>query len=243
MTLVRAELVKARGTRSMWALAGLAVLFSVAWAVVDVLVFLRSGGTVENAYGMAQQGYLFSLLLGIVLTAGEYRHQTITWTLLVTPRRGEVVRARFAACAVLGLAIGIAGVVVTAPVTAVLLAATGRTVFTPAVPGVLTGSALSVALWCVFGGALGMLAKNQTVAVIGAFVWFLYGDGLLVAFVPSVGRWTPTGASRAVVGWDRGGREVAGDLLPGWAGVLLLLGYAAVAGFAARAISVRRDVT
>src|SRR5882757_370651 len=92
--LIRAELLKARATRSFWALGIIAVAFCVAWTALDVYVFLQPGGQVEDAYGMAQQGYIFAMVLGIHMTAGEYRHKTITWAYLVTPRRGYVITAK-----------------------------------------------------------------------------------------------------------------------------------------------------
>jgi ABC-2 type transport system permease protein len=241
--LIRAELLKARATRSVWALAGVSVAFCVAWAALDVFVFLTSGGTVEDAYAMAQQGYLFAMILGILLTAGEYRHQTITWAFLVTPRRGHVITAKLAASAVIGALLGIAAVVVTTPVTAILLSTTDFPVFTAGVPGVLLGSVLSTALWGVFGAALGLLVRNQVAATTAAFVWFFYAEWALVMLVPAVGRWTPTGVSKAIVGYNRAGLPTPGDLLPIWAGVTVFLAYSVIAAAAARLISVRRDVT
>ena len=240
--LVAAELLKVRGTRSMTAVAALAVVSCVAWAVVDVLAFDVQGGP-ENAYSMAQQGYLFALILGILVTAGEYRHRTVAWVLLVTPRRGRVITAKLGACAVLGVLVGAAAVAVTAPVTAVLLAITDRPMWTPGVPAVLAGCVLSTTLWCVFGAALGLLVRNQTAAIVTAFVWFFYAEWFLVMLAPGLGRWTPTGASKAVAGWDRAGLPVAGELLPSWAGGLVFLAYTLAAAGASRLVTIRRDVT
>jgi ABC-type transport system involved in multi-copper enzyme maturation permease subunit len=237
--MIRAEVFKARMTRSVWVLAGLGVAFCVAWAAVQVFLFHQT----DDAYAMAQQAYLFAMIIGIQLTAGEYRHQTITWALLVTPRRGRVITGKFISCGLIGVFLGIAAVAVTAPVTAVLLAVSGNPVITADVPAVLLGSILSTALWCVFGAAVGLLVRNQIAANITAFMWFFYAEWFLVMLLPSVGRWTPTGTSKAIVGWDRGGLPVPGDLLPVWAGTLVFLGYAVIAAVLARLVSVRRDVT
>lgn len=243
--LVAAELLKVRSTRSAWVLAVVAVVFCLMWAAVDVLVFPFDGSDqqVEDAYGMAQQGYLMVMILGVLVAAGDYRHQTITWALLVTPRRGRVITAKLLSCAVFGLVLGVAAALATGALTAVLLAASGHPVLTAGVPLVLLGSVLGTTLWCVFGAALGALLRNQVLAVGVAFVWFFYVEWFLVSLLPEVGRWTPTGAAKAAAGWHGAGLPMAGELLPMWAGGLVFLGYALVAAALARAVSVRRDIT
>jgi ABC-2 type transport system permease protein len=237
---VIAELYKARSTRSVWWLGAVAVLFCVVWAVVAVALWLgdRSDTSVESAYAMAQQGYVFALVIGVLLVAGEYRHRTVTWSLLVTPRRSRVVAAKLVTCAVVGLVVGLVAAVATG---VTVLAATGLA--TAGVPLALLGSVVSTVLWTVFGGALGALVRNQTATVVAAFVWFFYAEWLLVALVPAVGRWTPTGATKALSGWTRDAMPVAGDLLPGWAGGLVFLAYALAAAGVAVLTTARRDVT
>jgi hypothetical protein len=241
MNTVRAELFKAWSTRSVRWLGVVATLSCVVWAVVDVLLWLdiRDDRTIENAYGMAQQGYLFALITGVLLVAGEYRHRTVTWVLLVTPRRSRVVLAKLVTCAVVGLVVGLMAVVA----TVVTLLVSAGPVFTQDVPLVLLGSVASTALWTVLGGALGALVRNQVAAVAAAFVWFYNAEWFLVMLAPAVGRWTPTGAAKALAGWTRDALPVAGDLLPVWAGGLVFLAYAAVAAGLAGLTTVRRDVT
>lgn len=242
--MIKAELVAARGTRSVWVLAAVAVACCVGWAAIEVLVFMRpDGDTPDTAYSMAGQGYLFAMVLGIMLTAGDYRHRTITWTLLVMPHRGRVIAAKLVAGGIIGLLVGIAAAVVTTPVTAGLLAGTGRPVIDAGVAGVLVGSVLGTMLWTTFGAALGILIRHQAAAITVAFVWFYYAEWTLVAVAPSVGRWTPTGAGEALAGFSRNGMPVSGALLPVWAGGLLLLGYAVAAAYAAHVTTARRDIT
>jgi ABC-type transport system involved in multi-copper enzyme maturation permease subunit len=250
INLVRAELAKARDTRSMWLLAGIGIFTCVAWTVVHVLVFMRSGvsdRTVDAAYSMAQQGYVFAMVIGIIMVAGEYRHRTVTWTLLVTPRRGLVITAKLLAASVIGLVFGVASAVVVSPVAAVVLSANDYPVATGNLTVVLLGSVVSTALWCLLGAAIGALIRNMVAAITFAFVWFFYAEWLLVMMVPDVGRWTPTGVGKAVSGWTRDGLGAGpfatGDLLAPWAGGLVLIGYAVAAAVAARFISVRRDIT
>jgi ABC-2 type transport system permease protein len=249
INLVRAELQ--RLTRSMWLLAAISVVASIGWAVLQVVVFMTPQTVTERsvnaAYSMAQQGYVFALIIGIIVVASEYRHRTITWALLVTPRRGHVITAKLLASTVIGLLLGVGAAAVTTPVVAILLSAYDYPVWTQDVPWVLLGSIVSVALWCLLGAAVGALIRNMVAAITVAFVWVFYIEWALVMLVPDVGRWTPTGAGKAVSGWTRdalsSGPFAAGDLLPVWAGGLLMIGYAVAAAVAARLISVRRDVT
>jgi hypothetical protein len=122
-----------------------------------------------------------------------------------------------------------------------VFAATGR--WTADVPLALLGSVVGTALWTVLGGALGALLRNQTATVVVAFLWFFYAEWLLIAMVPAVGRWTPSGAAKALSGWTRDALPVAGDLLPMWAGGLLFLAYALTAAGLAVLTTTRRDVT
>jgi ABC-2 type transport system permease protein len=239
--MILAELYKARWTRSVWWLGVAAVGLSVAWAVVDVVLWLgkRTDRDIEAAYSMAQQGYLFAMVIGVLLVAGEYRHRTVTWALLVTPNRLRVVVTKLVTCGIIGLIVGLASALVT---SVTVFAATGGLV-SPGVPLALLGSVASTALWCVFGAALGTLVRNQTAAIVTAFVWFFYVEWLLVAMVPAVGRWTLTGAAKAVSGWTRDAMPVSGDLLPMWAGGAVFLAYALVAAGVAVLTTVRRDVT
>ncbi|SMC58715.1 ABC transporter permease subunit [Kibdelosporangium aridum] len=247
INLVRAELQ--RLTRSTWLLAAISVVACIGWAIVQVVVFMTpetaNERSVNAAYSMAQQGYMFVMIIGIIVVTSEYRHRTITWALLVTPRRGHVITAKLLASSLIGFVLGVAAAAVTTPAVAILLSGYEYPVWTPDVPGVLLGSIVSVALWCLLGAAVGALIRNMVAAITIAFVWVFYIEWALVMMVPDVGRWTPTGVAKAVSGWTRDGLSsfATGDLLPVWAGGLLMIGYAVTAAVAARLISVRRDVT
>jgi ABC-2 type transport system permease protein len=245
--LVRAELEKLTTLRSTWALAALAVVCCVVWAAVGVSVFdtdpsqaaTPADQRLVNIYQMAQQGYPFVLIIGALGMTGEYRHRTITWALLITPARGAVLLAKAAAHLVVGVLVGLAAAVATAACAATLLAAAGRDVFTPQVPSVLLGCVLSTVAYSLLGLAVGALVRNQAAAVAVVFGWFFYAEFLLLWFLPAVGRWLPSGAAKSMVGWQPAGI----DLLPGWAGAAVLLGYVAVIGAGARLVTLRRDVT
>jgi ABC-2 type transport system permease protein len=244
--LVRAELGKLRTVRSTWVLAALAVVSCVAWTVAAVALFdtdpAQAAASPEqrlvNIYLMGQQGYLFVLILGALGMTGEYRHQTIGWAFLVSPARGRVLVAKAAAHLLVGLAIGLAGALATAVCAAALLTAAGKDVFSAQVPLVLLGCVLSTAAYGLLGLAVGALVRNQAAAVAVCFGWFFYAEFLLLWFLPPIGRWLPSGAAKAMVGWQPGSL----DLLPAWAGAALLVGYVVVIAAAARLVTLRRDV-
>jgi ABC-2 type transport system permease protein len=242
--LIRAELFKARANRTTWILAAIAPAFCALWALATMPLLGLDGPTpldqrVENVYNMAQQAYVFTLILGILGMSGEYRHQTITWAFLVTPVRGRVVTAKLAVYGMIGLLVAVVSTLVTFGAGAALLSAGGYPVTTPDLPAILAGATLSTALYAVLGVALGALIRNQVAAVVVAVVWFTFGDYLLSSLLPEVGRWLPTGAARAV-----GGMTLqSGDLLPAWGGGLLFAAYVVAIVLAARLLTLRRDVT
>ncbi|AWS42899.1 ABC transporter permease [Streptosporangium sp. 'caverna'] len=242
--LIRAELFKARANRTTWILAAIAPAFCALWAIATMPLLGLDGSTpldqrVENVYNMAQQAYIFTLILGILGMSGEYRHQTITWSFLVTPVRGRVVTAKLAVYGMIGLLVAVVSTLVTFGAGAALLSAGGYPVTTPDLPAILAGATLSTALYAVLGVALGALIRNQVAAIVVAVVWFTFGDYLLSSLLPEVGRWLPTGAARAV-----GGMTLqSGDLLPAWGGGLLFAAYVVAIVLAARLLTLRRDVT
>lgn len=243
--LVAAELRKARSIRTTWLLAAAAVGFCALWTVVSVLTLddpsqagLALEQRVQNVYQMAQQAYLFALILGIVGMAGEHRHQTLTLTLLITPRRTRVLAAKLIAFTLIGSVIAVTAVLVTTGVAMPLLTVTGGPVIVPGIAPILAGSVLSTTLYTTLGVGVGALVRSQVAGVVVAVVWFLYAEYLLVWLVPDVGRWLPGGAAKAVSGWNLDG----GGLLPVWAGGLLFVGYTLLVAVAANAVTAHRDV-
>ena len=94
--LIGAELLKLRTTRTFWALAGAAVGLVLLIVVLSLSLddSLDTETDVRELLSVAGFSGLLTLVLGVVVGAGEYRHGTIAWTLLVTPHRLRAVSAQ-----------------------------------------------------------------------------------------------------------------------------------------------------
>jgi ABC-2 type transport system permease protein len=193
------------------------------------------------AYQNAQQAFLFSLILGILGMTSEYRHQTITWSFLASPRRQRLVVAKFTAYGlVAGLGIAAVATLSTAIAATITLAARGFPLTASGLPQVLLGAAVSTTLYGMLGVGLGSLIRHQAAAIAVAFGWFYYAEYLLVWLVPSVGKWVPGGAAKSLIGFSLDGTLT---LLPAWIGGPVFLGYTVLCGLLAYAFTTRRDVT
>jgi ABC-2 type transport system permease protein len=259
--LVATELLKLRTTRVWWGL----LLTGIA------LAFLNAGltaGTAGLALGNGQptppptdpamlrsiytggfaNGYIVTLCLGVLGMAGEYRHLTITPTLLAVPSRVRLVSAKLVAYLLAGLAYGVVFVAAGAVLGAVVLAIRGYPLGLGA-PGVVRSmllASLACAVWAVFGLGLGTLITNQIVALLTAIGFAalagpLLGLALQALKLGAVAQFLPNQASAALVAGTNGGFDQ--QLLPWWGGALVLAGYGLVFAAIGVAVTTRRDVT
>ncbi len=249
--LVRAELLKLRTV----ALPGWLLLTTLLLVALGVLATVLTAGLegaplqrddpalLARAVASASGGNIVVLVLGILALTQEFRFGTATPSFLVTPRRWRVLAAKLVAVALAGLVFVVVSALVALGLAVALLTLRDDPVRVDGtVVEVLLGSSLVMLLYGPIGVAVGALVRNQIAAVVGALAWTFIAEQLLVALLPSVGRWTPGGASSAVLQLG----DVAttrGELLPVWGGALLLVAYAVVLSLVAARLTLRRDLT
>lgn len=180
---------------------------------------------------------VIALILGIIAVTGEFRHQTITDSFLTQPRRTAFVTAKAGVQAVWGaiLAIVVGGFGI---LLAIVLLPTQphSPIDAGHVAGVYGAAILLFALYAVLGVAVGALIRSQVIALVVALLWVMLMEPLIVTFLPAVGKWLPGGGASAFL-------QSSPDLLPLWAGALLLLGYTMVFSAIAIRTTLQRDIT
>ena len=243
--LFQSELRKLIYLRSNWLLLLWSGIFAALGTVAPIVVLnsetrgmgMGFSGTstpegINAVFANAAGGYLFALIMGILIMTNEFRHGTAVGTFLVTPKRSTVLVAKLIAAALAGL-IALTFYEPHAPVTGELIWKVFR------------ASALSGIVLGIVGVGLGALVKNQVAAVTGAVIWTLIVEGLVVAFVESIGKYLPAGAITGLVDLDFGSNDfnfsIENYLSPG-AAILVLLGYAAAFSLVAMRTTLRRDL-
>lgn len=242
-TLIGTELRKLASVRSTWLLlaatALLAALHATGLLIGDPGGELGADIGKQRVLFSAGMGSVLAIVLGVLISAGEFRHGTITDTYLTTPRRGRVLSAKLAAGLFTGALAGLASAAATLAVSLPWLAAADKAL--PLGAGYVWLTLLGGLLWCtlyaVIGVAVGTLTRNPILGIVGALAWLYVIEGIVISAVEDVGRWLPSGAASAV------GKAVRDGLLPQWGGVLMLGAYAAVIACVAGLTTLRRDVT
>jgi ABC-2 type transport system permease protein len=242
--LVRAELLKMRTLRSFWWTAA-AVLISVPILIAsniamadDIQGRLNTSAGVRNVFSAASSGLM--LIVGILVMAGEFRRSTAASTFLGTPARARIVQAKVIAGSLVGIAFGVVAGVVALAVGLPWLDAKGvdLAAHVDDIALSLLGSFIATALYALVGVGVGVLIRNQTVAVSVALGWVFVVESVVLAFVDALGRWLPGGAAAALSGANSGDLH----LLPMWAGALLFTAYGLAFAAAGAQLITRRDV-
>ncbi len=265
MRLIRAELLKARTIWSTWVILLITMLLTGALGSVVAFAPHRHGleALLFPARGTSRWFDLvlstmtvsvdLALVFGVISVTGEYRHKTITPTLLAEPRRGSMVSAKLAASAAGGMVVAVAGGLMALALGFGLVAGgfgdTGRmlTEYRHVFPGVLAASVL----YGIYGLGLGALLKNQVVALVVGLGVIAIVEPIIVGTVPSVGRWWPGQAAEALesvaASAARNGGGVFSNssvhLIAWWEGALVLLAYGVVLSVAGTFTTLRADVT
>lgn len=240
---LHAEALKLRTLRSTWVVAAVAAILSAVIGVVQPSVAGTDGARVPLAHvglGPAQSLWFLVVGIAIVASAGEFQHRTIRTTVLLTPRRREILVAKSLVSGAFGVVIVAAGIAIAMLAAAITAATSGVSVEFGAVAdwGRIAAAVGLGAMWSVLAAALGVLTRSTAIAITALLLWRFVGEGLLPVLLSgygrgdSVSRWTPTGAASALVG---------GSGLPAWAAGLVFAAYAGVMCVAAAVLFTRRD--
>jgi len=239
---IRAELLKIRTTRTtiglILGMIALILLFTLLTGLLTHPSGLAGKEDQRQLLSLSSFTAVFSALAGVLLTTSEYRYGTIRPTFLFNPVRSHVLTAKAVAGALAGLAFGILGEAIGWAIGYAILDGRGITVVLSSGDILLLtlGGLAGAALWGAIGAGLGAIIHNQVGAIITLLAWGLVVDDLLFGLVPSVGRFTPTRASDALMGL-----RVDHLLSPGVGAITLIVwaGALAVVGIAR---SVRQDI-
>jgi ABC-2 type transport system permease protein len=197
-------------------------------------------------------GYVFPVLVGAMAMTSEFRHQTITPTLLAEPRRTVFLTAKMLSSVAIGLLFGVVGTAATVGAGAAVFALMGKPAYLTD-PVVLRSAALSVlalTVWTGGGGGFGARLTNQVAVIVVTLAFTQFVEPILRIvlglFDPSKGisKYLPGAAGEAITGSsfyaDSG---IAAGLLSSWLGLAVLLGYAIVFALIGRLTTLRHDVT
>lgn len=182
--LFAAELLKLRTIRATWGYflttIGLAALVS-AGTIGSASEFDRFGSDFQSRLVTDAAGAttILALLLGITLVTNEFRHGTITPTLLVTPRRSLLLAGKLLAASAVGIALVLVALLVIAAIAAVWLGVLD----VPLELGDAAEAGSHVLVSAVVAGALGAayggIVHAQVGAIVGALVWLFIAEPLL----------------------------------------------------------------
>jgi len=241
--LLKAELLKLRTTRTFVTLVSVTLVLSL--IVVGLTAILADDFTEASVRELFTFDFsaLFILLLGVTGMAGEWRHRTITSSVLAAPDRTRLLTAKMIAYAVAGTLLSLIVTIAFMVEGTLILSLRDETTLGVAdLADVLWRNLLIAALLGAFGVCVGGIVRNQIVAIVGLLVLSFVLEPTLLAVVSEVGRFGPTtGAPSGIIGISPIGdggdpREGILDTLPALA---VMIGWVAL-GFAVTATLLRR---
>lgn len=243
--LLAAELIKLRTTRTFLALAGVAIATSLVLTGLVAALSTPTRDSVLSDVFQSDTSALFITILAIVGITGEWRHRTITSSLLAAPDRIRFLSAKTLAFTVAGLLLSLAISLTITVVGVVIL-----NVRDLPVPGAgdlalqVARNALVAGLLGALGVGIGSVVRNQAVAVVAVLLVGFAIEPVLLGVASNVARFGPFIALPSAIatndptanGFD------PGQLLSRWAAVGAMLAWIAVFFAGGAALLLERDV-
>jgi ABC-2 type transport system permease protein len=253
--LIRSEVLKTRSTQVwLWmilpavALTALGTIGQTYGSIFDN----EHGGTPIRYYDIfttSSSGGVALLVLGVLGLTTEFRHKTITPTLLATPARWTLLSGKAISYVLFSLFYAVICLVVNFAIAVTWLNAKSIPVdLGHGVVGGVLKAFISLVITALFGLGLGALVRNQAAAMVIGIFYFAIINGLLSA-LPWVRHWiypwTPGGALNAFLSNGQPNADRASDvhLLPPIAGGLLYLGWTLALLAAGGFFSLNRDIS
>jgi len=272
MAALKSEFTKTFTTRLWWilALCMAGYVGLMALLMVGILHFAPNDDPHMQAFfGPEQQatlgysmalllGYIFPALVGGMTVTQEFRHQTLTPTFLVEPRRGLVLSAKMMAAVPMGLTFALIGVLSAGLGSSVFLAIVGQPtgLERAATWELISRTLVAMTLWAVVGVGLGALIKNQVAVIVVVLATSQLVEPTLRMLPSLTGRnmpvldFLPSAAADSITGQSIFNSMMSGTDIPGlsaglpaWAGVLVLLAWGLVPAAIGHMTTMSRDVT
>lgn len=251
--LVKSEVLKVRSTQVwMWmvlpavALTALSTIGTTYGSIHDN----ETVGTPIRYYDIFTQsgGAAIALLvIGILGLTTEFRHQTITPTLLATPNRRSLIAGKAVSYVLFSVFYAIICVIVNFAIAIIWLNAKHLPVeLGHGVAGGVIKAFVALVLTALFGLGLGALLKNQAASMVIGILYFAVINGLL-SVIPWVRLGYPYTPGGAITAFTSNGHVQGGPsdvhLLNPLVGGVLFLGYALVLLAAGGYLNLNRDIS
>jgi ABC-2 type transport system permease protein len=215
--LLHAELLKLRTTRTFAAVVSTAAALSLILVALGAIL-----GAEKDPHALFTNTSItyIIVLLGAIGMTGEWRHRTITGTVLAAPDRLRLLIAKALAYSVAGVVLSLLVTVATMLVGTLILGVRGDATLGPAgLADVLWRNLAVAAVLGPLGVCVGALLRNQIVTVVGLIVVAAVLEPAIFQVAPEVGRFGPlAGAPGGILG----GPDAHGLLAPGLASVILV---------------------
>jgi hypothetical protein len=244
--LFAAELLKLRTIRAMWGYGLAAIVFGGLLAAGTIGSSPDDDRLAEDfQFDLVLSGafpaVVLALLLGMLLFTNEFRHGTISRTLLVTPRRPLLVTLKLMVGAAAGIGLALLAVATTAVVAVIWLGILDVPLEVGDAADALWRSLLGVALIGALGAAVGGAVHSQVGALVGTLVWLFVAEPIVwvllgLADLEGVADYLPAATVLSILDTEGENLSFAGT-------VGMALAWTAVATVFAVLRTSRKDIT
>ncbi|MDX6688532.1 MAG: type transport system permease protein [Baekduia sp.] len=241
--------LKLRPTQTFMTLSGWAAGTSLLLLVLDTTTFFtRFDETIVRDLFTSEITGLFILVCGVIAMTSEWRHRTITSSVLAAGGRLRLLHAKLISHAVMGALLSLIVTVMIMLLGTIILSLRHKTTLdVVSLLDVLWRNLVKAAYLGAIGVCLGALLRNQVAAIVGILLYCSIVETTLLEQVPQVGRFAPLiAAPDALVRYD----PTDGEGLPGGAdalqpaiAALIMLGWLAALYAIAGMLLRRRDLT